>query len=111
MTMRSIGLLPKPLVCAAGPRKGGVGAGYLGMAVLLVRRSSKRARRIRQRGHPRGGVMTPMPNQPKTPVSNFRIPLDLKADAQAEARARGESLTDVVVRALEEYVNRPYAAG
>ena len=48
--------------------------------------------------------MTPVPNKPKTPVSNFRIPLDLKARAQAKAKERGETLTEVVRRALERYV-------
>ena len=47
------------------------------------------------------------PNKPKTPVSNFRIPEALKAKAVAKAKERGETLTDVVVRALERYVKRP----
>lgn len=41
-----------------------------------------------------------------TPVSNFRIPLDIKAAAQAKAESRGETLTDVVVRALDRYAKR-----
>lgn len=45
-----------------------------------------------------------VPNQPKTPVSNFRIPTALKAAAQAKAHQRGETLTDVIIRALERYV-------
>ncbi len=44
-----------------------------------------------------------MPNQPKTPQSSFRIPVDLRDAAKAKAKARGESLTAVVVRALEDY--------
>lgn len=52
-------------------------------------------------------TVTRVPNKPKTPVSNFRIPEDLKAKAVAKAKARGETLTDVVVRALERYVKRP----
>lgn len=51
-------------------------------------------------------VLPTMPNKPKTPISNFRIPPELKAAAQAKARERGESLTDVVVKALERYVKR-----
>lgn len=47
-----------------------------------------------------------MPNKPKTPVSTFRIPLDLKAQAAAAAEAEGRTLTDVVVEALERYVRK-----
>lgn len=43
---------------------------------------------------------------PKTPVSNFRIPPELKAKAMEVAKERGETLTDVVVAALERYVKR-----
>lgn len=46
------------------------------------------------------------PNKPKTPVSAFRIPLDLKAAAQAKAKERGEDLTAVVIRGLEAYVKK-----
>lgn len=45
-----------------------------------------------------------MPNQPKTPQSSFRIPVDLRDAAKAKATDRGESLTAVIIRALEEYV-------
>lgn len=45
-----------------------------------------------------------MPNQPKTKVSTFRIPLDLKAAAMAKAQANGTDLTAIIVAALEEYV-------
>ncbi|WP_157509588.1 hypothetical protein [Leifsonia sp. Root4] len=45
-----------------------------------------------------------MPNQPKTPITTMRIPVELKASAKEKAAVRGETLTDVVVRALEEYV-------
>lgn len=44
------------------------------------------------------------PNAPKTPLKNFRIPENLYRAAQARARERGETVTDVVIRALEEYV-------
>lgn len=47
--------------------------------------------------------MARVPNQPKTPVSNFRIPADVKDRAVAKARAEGRTLTDVVVTALEQY--------
>lgn len=39
-----------------------------------------------------------------TPVSTFRIPLDLKAAAKARAAERGETLTAVIIRALERYI-------
>lgn len=51
-----------------------------------------------------GVKMSPMtPNAPKTPVSNFRIPADLKAKAQAKAASEGKTLTDVVVEQLTKY--------
>lgn len=45
-----------------------------------------------------------MPNQPKTPVRSVRVPDDLWAAVKAEAERRGETVTDVVVRALSTYV-------
>lgn len=51
-------------------------------------------------------TVPPVPNKPRTPISNFRIPEDLKAKAVAKAKDRGETLTDVVVKALERYVRR-----
>lgn len=53
------------------------------------------------------GTLRRMPNQPKTPIKCFRISADLYAAAQAKAAERGETLTSVVVRALERYVKRP----
>lgn len=47
-----------------------------------------------------------MPNKPKTPVSTFRLPLDLKARAQLAAEANGTTLTAVIVAALEQYVKK-----
>lgn len=47
-----------------------------------------------------------MPNQPKVKVSTFRIPLDLKARAQAAAEANGTTLTAIIVAALEAYVKK-----
>jgi predicted HicB family RNase H-like nuclease len=49
-------------------------------------------------------TITPVPNKPKTPISNFRIPLELKQAAQAKAKENGTDLTAVVVKALERYV-------
>ena len=45
-----------------------------------------------------------MPNQPKTPARSFRVGDPLHADAKRIAAERGETLTAVVVRALEAYV-------
>lgn len=45
-----------------------------------------------------------MPNKPKTPVSTFRIPLELKAAAATKARDEGTDLTAVIVAALQVYV-------
>lgn len=57
-------------------------------------------------------VMTPgtlrrMPNQPKTPIKCFRIPAELYEAAQAKAAERGESVSEVVRKALDRYVKRP----
>lgn len=45
-----------------------------------------------------------MPNKPKTPLTPFRIPPELKALAVAKAAAEGVTLTSVIIRALERYV-------
>lgn len=50
--------------------------------------------------------MTLVPNKPKTPLRSFRISDELYAAAQAKAADRGESVSDVVRRALERYVKR-----
>lgn len=44
-----------------------------------------------------------MPNQPKTPVSTFRIPLDLKARVAEKAAANGTNLSAIVIAALVAY--------
>lgn len=54
------------------------------------------------------GVKTPatvsdVPNKPKTPISNFRIPEDVKVPAMERAAAEGKTLTDVVVEHLRRY--------
>ena len=46
------------------------------------------------------------PNQPATPISGFRIPVELKAAAAAKAKAEGKTLTDVVIECLREYASR-----
>lgn len=44
-----------------------------------------------------------MTNVTTTPVSNFRIPADLKAKAKVKAEAEGKTLTDVIVDYLKRY--------
>ena len=50
-----------------------------------------------------------MPNAPKTPLRSIRVDTDLWRAAQAVAAARGESLSDVIRRALVRYVKRGVA--
>jgi predicted transcriptional regulator len=52
-----------------------------------------------------------VPNQPATPGYTFRIPDRLMDPIKRQAEARGESLTDVVLTALEQYVRREMAKG
>jgi predicted HicB family RNase H-like nuclease len=47
-----------------------------------------------------------VPNQPKTPLRSFRIPDEVYRAAQAAAAESGESVSDVVRQALEQYVKR-----
>lgn len=47
-----------------------------------------------------------MPNQPKTPLRSIRVEEALWAAALAKAAERGETVSDVVRRALQRYVNR-----
>ena len=44
-----------------------------------------------------------MPNQPKTPIRSVRIPDEEWRAAQERAAERGETVTDVIRRALERY--------
>lgn len=52
-----------------------------------------------------------MPNQPATPGYTFRIPGRIMDPIKRQAEARGENVTDVVLRALEQYVRREMAHG
>lgn len=47
-----------------------------------------------------------MPNQPRAdnPARSFRIPADLYRKVQARAEERGETVTAVIIRAMERYV-------
>lgn len=47
----------------------------------------------------------PVTPQRGTPLTPFRIPVELKAQAKAKADASGETMTDVVLRALQLYVS------
>ena len=51
-------------------------------------------------------TVSDVPNQPKTPKRSVRVPDGLWEAAKEKARARGESVTAVIVRALKEYVAR-----
>lgn len=44
-----------------------------------------------------------VPNKPKTPISGFRIPEDVKTAAAERAASEGKTLTDVVVEHLRRY--------
>ncbi len=48
-----------------------------------------------------------MPNQPKTPLRNVRVSDELWQAALLKAEERGETVSNVVRRALERYVARP----
>lgn len=52
-----------------------------------------------------------MPNQPKTPIRTIRVGDPLWEAAQEVAAERGESVSDVVRRALERYVGRRLSSG
>jgi len=46
-----------------------------------------------------------MPNQPATPARSVRVGVGLWNTAKAKAAKRGETVTDVIVRALRAYVD------
>lgn len=45
-----------------------------------------------------------VPNQPATPTRSVRVPDELWQAALRVAHDRGETVTDVILRALERYV-------
>lgn len=47
-----------------------------------------------------------MPNAPRTPNRSVRVPEQLWAAARALAASHGETITDVIVRCLQNYVRR-----
>lgn len=48
--------------------------------------------------------MNTVPNKPKTPIRGVRVPDEEWHPAQKKAKAEGETVTDVVRRALRDYV-------
>jgi predicted HicB family RNase H-like nuclease len=52
-------------------------------------------------------MMRGVPNTPGTPRRTIRISDALWAAAVAKAAERGESVSDILRRALERYVKRP----
>lgn len=55
--------------------------------------------------------MGAVPNKPKTPLSNFRIPTALKKKAAQKAEQEKRTLTEVVVEALEDYTQEDDTTG
>jgi hypothetical protein len=53
---------------------------------------------------PLGGVWDVPPNQPKTPTHTVRVDDELWDAAMKKAHDQGETLTDVIVRALKRYL-------
>jgi hypothetical protein len=51
--------------------------------------------------------ISPVPNQPKTPVHSLRVDDDIWRAAQAKAEAEGRTLTAVIVAYLKRYVSAP----
>lgn len=53
---------------------------------------------------PPGPSLRRVPNKPATPKHGVRVPDDLWQAVKAKAKERGETITDVVVRALKRYL-------
>lgn len=45
-----------------------------------------------------------VPNRPKTPKRGVRVPDDLWQAVKVKAKQRGETVTDVIIRALKRYL-------
>lgn len=54
-------------------------------------------------GHTRSYVAR-VPNQPSTPKHGIRVPDELWQAVKEKAHQRGETITDVIIRALERYL-------
>lgn len=59
---------------------------------------------MKQSSKDRRRILRDVPNQPKTPVTGFRIPTELKSEAMRYAAEEGKTLTDVVIEDLQRYV-------
>jgi predicted HicB family RNase H-like nuclease len=46
----------------------------------------------------------PPPNKPKTPTHSVRVPQELWDAVRAKAKRQGETVTDVIIRALKRYL-------
>lgn len=46
-----------------------------------------------------------VPNKPKTPMHSFRAPEDLWERAKVKAAEKGVTITDVLVKALEDFAD------
>lgn len=53
---------------------------------------------------PRPRLRRVSPNQPKTPKRTARIPDDIWFRVREIAKDRGETVTDVILRALKRYI-------
>lgn len=51
-------------------------------------------------------TLSRVPNKPKTPLHSFRVETELWDKARDLARENGETIADVLRRALEAYVKR-----
>ncbi len=49
-------------------------------------------------------MIVSVPNKPATPHMTIRVPVELRQAAQAKAAENGETISDVIRRALEQYV-------
>lgn len=55
-------------------------------------------------GHTGSYLACVSPNVPKTPKHGVRIPDDLWQAVKVKAKAQGETITDVIIRALKRYL-------
>lgn len=51
-----------------------------------------------------GPSVPAVPNQPKTPKHGVRVPDDLWQAVKVKAKQRGETITEVILRALIRYL-------
>ena len=51
--------------------------------------------------------MSGVPDQPKTPHRSVRVPDEIWDEVRRKASDRGETITDVILRALKQYLRDP----